>query len=102
MLEQFALNLLGQFAPNRGHRFSQRLHQRSDAIVDVARALIRAFAPIDDLDRLDDFAGVGLGPLRSRGNQELGRRARARFLRRTTKHLFELQLAPSPSLDERI
>jgi hypothetical protein len=65
MLEQFALDVLGQIAPNCRDRSSQRQYERSDPI--VTRMLIRA---IDEFDRLDDLAGIRLGPFRGRGNQE--------------------------------
>jgi hypothetical protein len=56
---------------------------------------------IDNLNGLDDFAGIGVGPFRGRGNQKLASGASAEFLQCATKRLIELQLTlrchrPSP------
>jgi hypothetical protein len=61
----------------------------------AARALIRAlaFKSIEDLDRLDNFAGVSFRPFRRRSNQELGRYTGTELLQRAAKCLLELQLS---------
>jgi hypothetical protein len=92
VLEQFGLDALGQIAPERCDGLSERQLEGGD--IARVRSLIAAFAsPVDDLDRLDDFAGVGLCSLRGSGNQELGRHAGTEVPQRLTKRLLELELS---------